>query len=282
MAMSAIGSVEQAFRVLATGPGSLVFDARGMAGLPDRLMTVLELRDLLTGGSVRGEALDEVWRRLAVWTRQERPAWTVAAVGIAVPGLKRIVAGAVADRCHLVEDIESEAVAGFLHALRHDDLKAANVWLRMMWSVWRCVDRVRCAPEEALASGEAAAVSRIPRAPYGHPDLLLYRAVVAGILTAKEADLIGDTRLGQVLVEQVADAEGVTAQVMRMRRNRAEHRLVAALRNGDLSDTVRPGRHLRASAPARTSATSGRSRAGEPPSPQRENVCRAENVRRKI
>lgn len=73
----------------------------------------------------------------------------------------------------------------------------------------------------------------IPRAPYGHPDLLLGCATAAGIITADEATLIGDTRIGGVLVEELADQQGVSAPVLRMRRHRAEKVLVGVLRRGD-------------------------------------------------
>lgn len=77
-----------------------------------------------------------------------------------------------------------------------------------------------------------------PRVPYGHPDLLLGRAIAAGIITADEAALIGDTRLGDVLVEELADQQGVSAPVLRMRRHRAERKLVVALSRGRVGDVV--------------------------------------------
>ena len=76
-----------------------------------------------------------------------------------------------------------------------------------------------------------------PRRPYGHPDLILGRAVAAGVITAAQAELIGAARLGDVLVEQIAAEHGVPAPVIRMRRKRAERSLVRALAHGDL-----PGR----------------------------------------
>jgi hypothetical protein len=71
--------------------------------------------------------------------------------------------------------------------------------------------------------------SSTPRRPYGHPDLILGRAVAAGVITHAQADLIGATRLGDVLVEQIAAEQGVAPSVIRMRRRRTERTLVKAL-----------------------------------------------------
>jgi hypothetical protein len=79
-----------------------------------------------------------------------------------------------------------------------------------------------------------------PRRPYGHPDLVLGRAVAAGVITRAQAYLIGATRLGDVLVEQIAAEHGLPASVIRMRRKRAERTLVKALLHGELSE-VAPG-----------------------------------------
>lgn len=243
---SAITAAEDAFQVLAARPAPLAFDARGIAGLPDRHLDLLELRETLVARRLSAAAEDVVWRRLVVQARDWGPAWVVATAGMAVPGLTRITARLVTGRRELAQDIESEAVAGFLHALRHDDVEAPRVWLRLMWAAWRAGDRARRVRDGVDLPGDLPVGSRVPRAPYGHPDLLLGRAVATGVLSRQEADLIGETRLGDVLMEVMADTCGVSPQVLRMRRTRAEKRLVAAVRDGHLSDVpVRPAHHPR-------------------------------------
>ena len=87
MSTSAITAAEEAFTVLAACPAPLAFDARGIPGLPDRHLDLLQLRDLLTDRGVPAPVVDTVWRRLTVQARDWGPAWVVAAVGMAVPGL---------------------------------------------------------------------------------------------------------------------------------------------------------------------------------------------------
>jgi len=240
MTMSAITAADEAFAVLAAQPSPLAFDARGVPGLPARHLDLLELRKRLTGHArgvplLSDQAVDVVWRRLAFQARTWGPAWVVAAVGMAVPGLNRIASRLSAAHPGLAEDIDSEVVVGFLQALRTDDLLPPRVWLRLLWAAWRCGDRVRHVRETVELPLDLATGSSTPRAPYGHPDLLLGRAVALGVLTPEMAALIGDTRIGDTLIEQRAAEQGLSAPVLRMRRHRAEQALVRSLNRGDLS-----------------------------------------------
>jgi hypothetical protein len=70
----------------------------------------------------------------------------------------------------------------------------------------------------------------------GHPDLVLARAVTAGVITAFEAELIGATRLEGVSVAGYAQGLGKAVKAVYKARDRAEERLVAAIRAGVLSD----------------------------------------------
>ena len=91
---------------------------------------------------------------------------------------------------------------------------------------------------EPAASGEAnfAPGSVLPPPPYGHPDLVLARAVAAGVISAEEADLIGTTYLEDVSVAEYADRAGVSRWTVYKRRKAAEARLVDAIASGTLSD----------------------------------------------
>jgi hypothetical protein len=238
MTVSAIAAADEAFTVLAVRPAPLAFDARGIQGLPERHLDLLELRGLLTSRAVPGPTTDLVWQRLATQARGWGPAWVVAAVGVAVPGLSRVATRLACGRPQLAEDVDSEVVAGFLAELRTTDLDQPRVWLRLLWAAWRSGQRV-CRTHDFVELPEDVPVgASTPRVPYGHPDLLLGRAVAAGVITAYEADLIGETRLGGVLVEQLADQQGLSAPVLRMRRQRAERKLVPALSRGQVGDVV--------------------------------------------
>lgn len=241
MSRTALSVAEDAFRLLVCEPAPLVFDGRPVAGLPDRLLPLDELRTLLVAGA-GSEVSDAVWRALAVRARDDGPAWVVGAVGVALPGLTRMAARLRVAAPGMADDIDSELMAGFLAAVRTTDLAPPRVWLRLCWAAWRAGDQARKTDSLLELPADVAVGSRSPRRPYGHPDIVLGRAVRAGVLTADQADLIGATRLGDVLIEQIAAAGGESGSVVRMRRRRAEVKLVAALHRGDLAlPAVRAG-----------------------------------------
>jgi hypothetical protein len=193
-----------------------------------------ELRQLLVAG-VPVETSDAAWRQLAHHARCWGPAWVVGAVGVAIPGLTRMAARLSYGAPELAEDIDSEMLAGFLQALRVGPIDPPRIWLRLCWAAWRAGLSARRNDTTVELPADLPTGGSAPRRPYGHPDLILGRAVVAGIITRAQADLIGATRLGDVLVEQIAAEQGVCPSVIRMRRKRAERRLVRALAHGELS-----------------------------------------------
>ncbi|MBN1174036.1 MAG: hypothetical protein JXA67_17820, partial [Micromonosporaceae bacterium] len=91
---------------------------------------------------------------------------------------------------------------------------------------------------EPAASGEVSFTpgSTLPPPPCGHPDLVLARAVRAGVITAEEAELIGTTRLEETTLTEYAERIGQARWNLYKRRSAAEERLVAAIRAGELSD----------------------------------------------
>ena len=141
------------------------------------------------------------------------------AVGIAVPGLTRMAAGLSDGFAKLADDIDSEVLTGFLHALRTDKLTQPRIWLRLCRAAWRAGYKARQMDDLLELPPDLPTESRTPHRPYGHPDLVLGRAVAANIITQAQADLIGSTRLGDadvaltflqnVLIEQIAAEFGV-------------------------------------------------------------------------
>jgi hypothetical protein len=231
---TALTQADAHFALLVCQPAPLAFDARAITGLPDRILPLDQLRDLLVAG-VPTPVQDAVWRQLAVAARGWGPAWVVGAVGVAAPGLSRMATRLSHGLPGQAEDIDSEVLAGFLHALRTEDIDRPRLWLRLCWAAWRAGHTARRVDHVAELPTDLPTGGATPRRPYGHPDLILGRAVAAGVITAAQADLIGATRLGDVLVEQIAAEHAVPAATIRMRRKRAERTLVRALARGDLS-----------------------------------------------
>jgi hypothetical protein len=65
---------------------------------------------------------------------------------------------------------------------------------------------------------------------------VLAAAVEQGVITPADAALIGSTRLETIPLAAAASVLNVPYDAARMRRTRAETRLVSAIRAGDLSD----------------------------------------------
>jgi hypothetical protein len=238
---TAITQADAHFRLLVCQPAPLAFDGRAIPGLPDRMLPLDELRNLLLA-RVPAATRDATWRQLATAARSWGPAWVVGAVGVAIPGLTRMAARLSHGLPGLAEDIDSEILAGFLHALRREDLDRPRLWLRLCWAAWRAGHAARRTQDTSELPTELPTGSSIPQRPYGHPDLILGRAVAAGIITQTQAELIGATRLGHVLVEQIAAEHGLSPSVIRMRRKRAERTLIKALHRGDLAGGARQRR----------------------------------------
>ena len=218
-----------AFRLLTTGPGTLSVDGAALGGgLPARPIALSELAAILMHPSCGYATSDQVWRLLIERARTDGPAWVVGAVGVALPGLRP-----AAYRLRgFSGDVQAELLTAFVTALRSLPLGGSRVAQRLLSATFTAARAVLRADEPNRVSGPIPAAG----AAAGHPDLVLARAVTAGIITAAEADLIGATRLEDVSIAGYAQRVGKTPTAVYKARDRAEGRLVAAVRAGVLSD----------------------------------------------
>lgn len=234
---SAIEAVERTFQALVTRPSPLALDCRGLhPQVPNRHVPLDELRKRLLARDVGQQARAAVWSLLVTYAQSGGPHWVIAAVAMARPALT-VMAGRLARGWNGdVADLDSAILEGFLVALRSADpltdvlpvslLRAAHRagvkarhWEADYWQVSRPLD----------------AGALLPPPLYGHEDLILGRAVASGVLTAEQAELISVTRLDKVPARVAARQRGVSVDVLRMRRVRAEEKLVRAIRAGELS-----------------------------------------------
>jgi hypothetical protein len=248
---SALAAAERAFTFLTVPPAPLALDGRVVGhGLPARHIPLDELRERLVHDPATGYAAkDAAWHLLIDHARTWGPAWVIAAVGMALPALSGMARRLSAGHATQADDIASELLAGFLAALRSADLSGPAPYARLCWAGWRAALAVRGgdAPAELPDLPEPSA--NTPARPYGHPDLILGRAVRAGVISAEQAELISATRLGRVLLEEVAARRGIPASVLRMRRRRGELALLRALSTNGLDPG--PGAARTAHPPAR-------------------------------
>lgn len=237
-----LDTARDAFRWLVTGPEPLSVDGRDFAGLPARLVPLDELRDLLMSKQCPMHTRDAVWSYLVDRSRRDGATWTVACAGMMLPALagtaRWIAARYRGDRA----DAHAAVLAGFLEALQTVDLEDPGIVVRLAWAARRAG---LAALEESLDAPlpvETGFQSAVPKPPYGHPDLVLARAVGDGVLTPTEAELISATRLGDTTVTAWARQHGAGIKAVFKARKRAEDRLVSWLheqgRDTDSNDPV--------------------------------------------
>lgn len=233
--LAPLDQVEATLRLLCTGPAPLSVNGRRIGGLPRRQIPIVELASVLAHPSCGQEAKRRVWRLLVTRARSGQSAWVIAAVGVALPGLRR--AASRLGNARTRADVEADLIAGFLAAIGEVDTRRSGVCGRLI-NAAHTYARSELRAQEAAASGEAnfAPGSAMPPPPCGHPDVVLARAVRAGVITGVEAELIGATRMEDTTLAAWADAAGWTRKATYERRRLAEARLVAAMNAGRLSD----------------------------------------------
>ncbi len=219
------------FTWLVTGPHPMSLNGRLFPGLPDGYIPLDEVRDRLLARPCPQATRDAVWAHLVLRSRTEGATWTVAAVGVALPALTSVAATLTDRFADDPADVHAEVLRGFLNALSTIDLRPPRIMLRLRWDAYRSGYR---ALADALAGPTPVAPgfrSTPPHAPWGHPDLVLARAVADGVLTQTEAALIGATRLEQVPVADWATQHQTGEWAVYKARKRAELRLAAYLRD---------------------------------------------------
>ncbi|MEN3533548.1 hypothetical protein AAH991_00405 [Microbispora sp. ZYX-F-249] len=201
---SPLDTAETSFRLLTTGPGALSLDCTTFApALPRGEVNLAELRMLLTSRHVGDETRDAVWRELVTRARVRKGAWTVAAVGMAMPALRMIAAALTRDLSYGDPvDVDSEILGGYLRALRRLDLDTTDVRARLCQAA-------RCAGERAVrhivsTAGRRQLPTESPprQLPRSCPELVLADSVALGVLSEQDAELILLTRLGGMPLRQ--------------------------------------------------------------------------------
>jgi len=230
-----LDAADKAFTLLAEAPTHVPFDARGFDGLPQRILPLDELRRLVLASGTSPQVRDAVWRELVVRARRDGPAWRVAAVGMAMPGLRRQAGMLAAGWRGDTHDLDAELLVGFMECLARVDIDEPRICGRLIEAGVRAARKVREAESDTMLirSGEAGAV--LPIRPWDHPDLVLARAVAVAVLDRDEATLIAATRLENQTLAGVARQIGISPQTASDWRAKAEKRLVEAINGGELS-----------------------------------------------
>jgi hypothetical protein len=193
-----------------------------------------ELRGLLVSDRTARPVRDQVWREVVIRARRDGPAWVIAAVGLAMPGLRR-AAGRVAAGWHGdTADFDAELLTGFLARLRTVDLGEPRICGRLIDAGARAVRQAREREADTTVVYVDRALSLPPHRPWDHPDWVLARAVAQAVIDPDEHLLISATRLEDISLRVVADKMGISVPVAAAWRRKAERRLAEAIGLGEL------------------------------------------------
>ncbi|MFC5005412.1 hypothetical protein ACFPIJ_47220 [Dactylosporangium cerinum] len=245
---SPFGCVDAAFAALTCDPHPLRIDLSHLdpaLGVPAGPINVADLRVWMGRHRRHWTALDAVWRELITQARLDGPAWVVAATALALPALVRCAADLVAGGWRGdPDDVDAEVLTGFLGALRdHVDVARPAPYARLCRAAQRAGHALVAQQRDVVLVDDIDAIPagpRTPQRPWGHPDLLVRRAVDLGLLDACDEQPYIDTRLGRRAIEPIATRLGVTADALRMRLRRVDERLAWALADGTLTGTASP------------------------------------------
>ncbi|ADL49610.1 MULTISPECIES: hypothetical protein [Micromonospora] len=244
---SALDAAETAFAALTCEPAPLVLDCTAFffdTKLPQPVMALPALRDWLLRHPRAYTARDEVWRELIRRARLDGPHWVVAAVGMAMPALQQYAGQLCEGYDGDPADIDAEILTGFLAAIRdRADLTKPAPYASLCKAAWRAGRDLRLQQQEYMPVEDIEHIApgpRTPRVPYGHPDLLVRRAVTLGVLDPEDEQAYIDVRLGRRAIEPIAASNGLSVDALRMRLSRIDSRLAEALADGLLTGVASP------------------------------------------
>jgi DNA-directed RNA polymerase specialized sigma24 family protein len=209
---------------------------------PDALLRFLRRRGV-------GVDKDAVLLALLRRARHEPLAGRVVLEAI-LPGLKRI-AGRMLIDVREREELWSVLLACAWERIRGYPVErrprrvAANLLLDCMRGTLAALSRART--DRTLTSAELPPDLSAAEPVDGDVDALLARAVRAGAITAPEAELILSTRIDGVPLASVAGSQNIAYNTLKLRRQRAERRLLLYLGH----PPVPRGQQNRPSCPAR-------------------------------
>jgi hypothetical protein len=216
--------LDRSFRLLVCEPAPLSLDGRSVGhGLPARPIPLDALRRLLLHPAVGFDARDAALTWLVSHAQTEGGAWLVGLAGVLLPGIGRRVYPLCRAFPRLAHDLEAEALAGLLQAVRGWRLGQDRVATRLVWAAARGAHRL-LRRETVVGDREASVGLQLepPPRPPAHGDLLLAQAVGAGVLSRVDAELIAVTRVEEVPLRQLAAGWGTGYEALRKRRQRAE------------------------------------------------------------
>jgi hypothetical protein len=236
---SPLGELDQAFLALARRADPLTLPAFLVCEDPDQeAWPVDQVRSRLAHPSTGARLRGRTWREVVRRARTFGEPWTVVALGMAAPAVRRMLARLVRP-AHLERaELEQEALVALAVALHSVDMDADELDRELFRAADRAVHRlVYAARRNAVReSGDAVHLGRL-RAPAAalcgeaaDEHSVLARAVQARVVDVAEAQLIARTRLGGEPMHRIAAERGVSVRQLYRHRTAAEGYLATYLR----------------------------------------------------
>jgi len=233
---SHLDMIERRFLAMTSGPQPLTLDCAALGcGLPAEVLPLDEVRVLLLKRQTSWVSKDAVWQELVRRTHAEPEPWTTVAAAMMMPGLKAI-AGKLGSRfCGDRNDLDSEILEGFLQALDITDARSPKIFGQLYWAAFRRGHEA-CNSERrrAMARSELTDTTVNTRAASGHPDLVLAGAMLSGVITPHEADLVSDVLLDRGDRSTAAKRRGMSRHKVAAQLNTASRHLADYLLGGPL------------------------------------------------
>ncbi len=248
---SHLGWAQIGLQALPTDPDVLGVDCDALSaaagadlGLPSGTIGVARLQAWLLANPRNYVASDAVWRELVIRARRQGGHWRLAAAGIATPGMRHFARQWYPVYRGDPADLDAEMLVAFLEALDHRaDVSGPRVFTRLLWAARRAAIQLCQGQEKAELAEDiehVAAGPRVPRLPYGHVDVLVWRAASAGVIPFEDVEPFLDVRVAGKSLLLTAARMGITAGCLRMRLERAAQRLGEALAAGRMTETPVP------------------------------------------
>lgn len=192
-----------------------------------------EVRVLLLKRQTSWVTKDAVWQELIRRAHATPEPWTTVAAAMMMPGLKHIGNKLGARFPGERNDLDSEILEGFLQALDVAGAQAPKVYGQLYWAAFRRGHEV-CNAERrrAMNRSELTDTATNVRPASGHPDLVLADALLAGVVTRQQADLVSDVLLDHDDRTTVGKRLGMSRYQVAAALNTASRRLTNYLLAG--------------------------------------------------
>lgn len=226
--------IERRFLEMTAGPQPLTLDCAALGcGLPAEELPLDAVRVLVLKRGTSWVTKDAVWRELVQRAQSEPEPWSTVAAAMMMPGLKHIGAKLGSRFRGDRGDLDSEVLEGFLAALDIADPKAPKLYGQLYWAAFRRGHEFCNSENRRTMSRSELTETVVASEPVsGHVDLVLANAMLSGVVTPQQADLISDVLLDQGNRSTAAQQRGLSRYQVSSQLHTASRRLAGHLLGG--------------------------------------------------